>query len=161
MECNLCSDDLKVLEALKTLITKHKLLKCKSKPKACFQIAPPSPCNDSVSTDSDSEYFPYSSPLLWKFDKLLETYQNSQLRQGDLLHISVLKQLFLDCYVRDQGFMNLLCSSLEKTTWVGMPDYLKCLQSLHQKSFLHYLFPEKYGKKNKKYFKLQKMLCKV
>lgn len=106
------------------------------------------------------EIFTFESIFQSKVEQYRGTSWVKKVNGQDSLHSEILNQIWLDCYVSDQGFMNLLVNPVQKFTWVGFQDFLKCLEAIHQKTFGHFFFPKRYGKKSKTLFRVQKLLCK-
>lgn len=94
---------------------------------------------------------------------------NSQIRMGGTqvindayaIHISALKQFFLECYVTSDKFMSLLLAPYRSQVWVTQPQFLRSFQEVHS----HILEPLSLYAEDpthiKKLFTVQKLFCKT
>lgn len=77
------------------------------------------------------------------------------------VHISNIKQFFLDCCITSQGFLNMLTLPLKQQTWISLEGFLQAFENIHSikfdKSSFFYKTPSPQYLKN---FTIQKMICK-
>mmetsp|Transcript_22926 Transcript_22926/g.22655 ORF Transcript_22926/g.22655 Transcript_22926/m.22655 type:complete len:175 (+) Transcript_22926:310-834(+) len=96
------------------------------------------------------------------FESIYEKYKNyswSRLNAEEReVHIAVLKQFWLDCYICDQTFLNLLLSPLKNKLWINYDSFAESLRGIHKTNIFHMLTLGMHGKKAKKIFLIQKLL---
>lgn len=98
------------------------------------------------------------------FDKLVNFYDSSGLVRFELddtyIHVSIIKQFLLDCYVSDLCFYNLLLAPLLKKTWADQGLFLQVLGSFQRLPLNEFYF---FSQKNqdKRVLQVQKMICNL
>ncbi|CAG9311242.1 unnamed protein product [Blepharisma stoltei] len=107
----------------------------------------------------------YSIDQCWTIDLVFsEIYSNYKkttyvrsLSGDQEVHIVAIRQFFLDCYVCDQFFLNMLMSPISNLIWVKNEDFFKAIEGANKNS-PYFLSIKKFGKERKRIFQLQRML---
>lgn len=117
-------------------------------------------------TQSRSSFYEIEGSLLIKnvFNKLFENYRLTQWIKNDLekqCSPLIVKQFFLDCFVYESLFLNLICSPIENKNWVSCEEFHDCFENIQSPNanFLH-TKNRVISKKNGN-FATQKLICKV
>jgi hypothetical protein len=98
------------------------------------------------------------------FERLVNAYDHSGLvrfePEDTYIHISIIKQFLLDCYVSDLCFYNLLLAPLLKKTWADQGLFLQVLGAFQRLPLNEFYF---FSQKNqdKRLLQVQKMICKI
>lgn len=114
------------------------------------------PCKD---TDSFS--------LKAVFDSIKDRFSSTGLiridgnRNESEIHISIITQFWLDCFVAFQVFLNTLLAPIRDKQWVQYEDFVKSIDAVHQKNVCRAFFSSKQDKKFSSTVRVQKLLCNV
>lgn len=112
------------------------------------------PCKD---TDSFS--------LKAVFDSIKDKFSSTGLiridgnRNESEIHISIITQFWLDCFVAFQVFLNTLLAPIRDKQWIQYEDFVKSVDAVHQKNVCRAFFSSKQDKKFSSTVKVQKLLC--
>lgn len=110
----------------------------------------------------DQNLFEITNLIESVFKKIIVKYKETSWVRNESkpeIHIAALKQFWLDCYVADSHFLNLLQNSLPNKIWVNYSGFKKSIESTRGVSAFGIFSSKHYDKKLQKVFQLQKLLC--
>lgn len=99
------------------------------------------------------------------FDSIKQKFQTTGLiridgnRNEAEIHISIITQFWLDCFVTFQVFLNMLLAPIRDKEWIQYEDFLKSIDAVHQKNVCRAFFSTKQDKKFSATVRVQKLLC--
>mmetsp|Transcript_18385 Transcript_18385/g.33063 ORF Transcript_18385/g.33063 Transcript_18385/m.33063 type:complete len:225 (-) Transcript_18385:861-1535(-) len=94
---------------------------------------------------------------------------NSQMRMGGTqvvddkytVHISALRQFFLECYVTSDHFMSLLLAPYRTITWVSQAQFIRSFDEVHSRMLEPLSLYTEDPYRIKKLFAMQKLFCEL
>jgi hypothetical protein len=88
-------------------------------------------------------------------------YEGTRLtEEGFRIHISALRQFFLDCYVISDHFMSLLMSPFRPQVWVSQSQFLSSFEEVQSRVLDPLALYAEDPHSIKKLLAMQKLLCK-
>jgi hypothetical protein len=78
------------------------------------------------------------------------------------INVHNIKQLFLDCLVRNQHFMNILTGALRGKDWINLASFYTCIEAVQNHTLENsaFFFRDQ-GREFKKHLIIQKLMCNI
>ncbi len=112
-------------------------------------------------TDEPEEYERIKTIFIYLYHKH-KNGQGARMYESQIeIHSSNIRQLFLDCQVKTQQFLNLLCAPLRNKDWVDISMFTMCIEAVQQLAFDQSLFFREQNSEFKKQLTLQKLMCNI
>jgi len=118
---------------------------------------------------SQSLLLPSKDPEIFSFKavfySIMQKFRSTGLiridgnRNEAEIHISIISQFWLDCFVTFQVFLNMLLAPIRDKEWIQYEDFLKSIDAVHQKNVCRAFFSTKQDKKFSATVRVQKLLC--
>ncbi|CAG9333612.1 unnamed protein product [Blepharisma stoltei] len=81
-----------------------------------------------------------------------------QIKNHYEVHRIAIAQFFLNCYVYDQSFLNILLLGIGKKDWVDLTTFVNCIEGIHQKPIAQFFLQSSRDPKLECCFTKQKLV---